>query len=212
MKKVLLLLVVVFISTVGFSQVKFGIKGGLSTSNVNRTHLSTIDTNYGARTTGVAGVFARFQLKDKLAFQPELLYSMQGVFYDDYSWSNGSDSRHDYVYKLDYINLPLIFRYYLVEGFSFNLGPQLSYLISAKQDGDYGTGSNSSSSDTPVDDVDVKDDFESYDLGLSGGFGYDFDFGLTLDARYTYGFIKMRPESSINWHNSVFQFTAGWAF
>ncbi len=63
-------------------------------------------------------------ISEKFAFQPELLYSAQGSDYDDEDFSGSV--------KADYLNVPLMAKYYVGEGFSLEAGPQVGLLLSAK--------------------------------------------------------------------------------
>jgi hypothetical protein len=100
-------------------QSRWGIKGGLNLAsqvifNEGRTQFRT-----GAH-LGV--MFPEVEINAKFGFQPEAIYSMQGGVDRE-----GTD-------KIDYINLPLIFKIYVVQRrLSIDIGPQLGWMISAKR-------------------------------------------------------------------------------
>jgi hypothetical protein len=70
------------------------------------------------------GVFGEFRF-NSFAIQPELLFSMQGA---------KEDSEEDVSSKIDmnYLNIPIMAKSYVFEGFSLEIGPQLGLLLSAK--------------------------------------------------------------------------------
>ncbi len=127
MKKITLLLVTVF--TIGFvnaqdkENMSFGVKGGLNVSSI--TNADQDGVNSKSLIGFHVGFFGEFMISDKFAIQPELLYSAQGVKLD-FDGDNGD-------LKLDYINIPVMAKYYVADAFSLELGPQIGFLVSAKE-------------------------------------------------------------------------------
>ena len=120
-------------------------------------------------------------------FQPELVYSNQAVKTD------AGDV------KMNYIAVPLLLKVYPTTALSIEVGPELSYLIST------------SPSTMAVDGAEIKvGDCKGMNVGLAAGLAYDFDMGLTVGARYTYGFTDMAK--NLKWKNSNIQVTVGWMF
>ena len=90
-----------------------GIKGGISMST---SIYGNGDAQYQYRTAAYVGFFAEFSISKNFAIQPELLYSMQG----------------DASVGLDYINVPLIFKFYVwQQRLSIDVGLQAGYMINA---------------------------------------------------------------------------------
>ena len=120
-------------------------------------------------------------------FQPELVYSNQAVKTD------AGDV------KMNYIAVPLLLKVYPTTALSIEVGPELSYLIST------------SPSTMAVDGAEIKvGDCKGMNVGLAAGLAYDFEMGLTVGARYTYGFTDMAK--NLKWKNSNIQVTVGWMF
>jgi hypothetical protein len=120
-------------------------------------------------------------------FQPELVYSNQAVKTD------AGDV------KMNYIAVPLLLKVYPTTALSIEVGPELSYLIST------------SPSTMAVDGAEIKvGDCKGMNAGLAAGLAYDFEMGLTVGARYTYGFTDMAK--NLKWKNSNIQVTVGWMF
>jgi hypothetical protein len=139
----------------------------------------------GAVTSFNFGVLSEIPISDKFSFQPELMYSGQG-----YSFS-------DNTIALSYLNIPLMGKYYLTKGLSVEAGPQIGFLFSAKND-----------------KTDIKDSFNTFDLGVNFGLGYKLDNGLNFGARYNLGLtdINNLEGSSSKNKNGVFQISIGYFF
>ncbi len=209
MKKSLFILLVVLISTTSLSQVKFGVKSGLNIANATSDDFEDCDYKTGLS----VGLFAKFELSDKFAFQPELLYSMQGWKYsesrtviygygDSYSWEVTYYSNEATI-KLDYINIPLLLKYYLTEGLTINAGPQLGYLVSAKIE---------LKEDNESYELDIKDEYKKIDLGFNVGLAYELDFGLGFDLRYNIGLLNVPDYDETDGKNRVLQFAVSYVF
>lgn len=177
------------------AQISFGAKAG-----VNFAKLTGDIANAKSRTSFVFGAMAEIPITEKFSFQPELLYSSQGA--------KGEETDFDGTYKeelkFDYLNLPLMAKYYVAENFSLEVGPQIGFLLSAKEEYDYPDESGSE---------DVKDSLESIDFVLNFGLGYKLDNGLNFGARYNLGLsnIAKGPDAG-KVRNGLFQITVGYFF
>ncbi|MBG6110713.1 opacity protein-like surface antigen [Flavobacterium sp. CG_23.5] len=196
MKKITLTIVTIFlfgyVNAQQKSEMSFGIKGGLNIASI-----SNIDQD-GVNSKSLigfhAGFFAEFMISDNFALQPELLYSAQGVKLDSF----GDDGD----LKLDYIVIPVMAKYYVADTFSLEFGPQIGFLVSAEAK----SGGVSE---------DVKNDFESTDVGLGFGANYDFAEKFMLGARYNLGLTRLQKDvfpGESEWKNSVFQISLGYKF
>ena len=183
MKKVILVAVIAIFSLVGVNaQTSFGAKAGLNSA----TLIGDVDGNKSLIGFN-AGVFAEIPLADSFYLQPELLYSTQGT--DDYL--NLKDKLN-----LDYINLPIMFKYDVANRFYLEAGPQIGFLVSAERDG-----------------VDVKDIFESTDFGANFGLSYGFTENLFAQARYNIGLSDIdKSELNDKVSNAALSFSLGYKF
>lgn len=77
-----------------------------------------------------AGVFAYTQFSEKSAFQMELIYSQKGSRMNP-SEKNGFTS---YLLRLNYIDLPFIYKYLYNEKLSFEGGLSYGYLLNHKEE------------------------------------------------------------------------------
>ncbi|MDQ6472243.1 porin family protein [Flavobacterium sp. LHD-80] len=200
MKKIILAAIAVM--TFGFANaqsVKFGIKGGVNLSTF------TGDVEDASSKVGFqVGGFAEFKFSDKFAIQPELLYSLQGAKFDE-----KGDS---YTYKenihASYLNIPVMARYYVVNKLSIEAGPQIGFLLSAKdkweslENGEKYTGKEN-----------IKDSFKSVDFGLNIGAGYDFTENVSAGIRYNFGLSNISDfEDAGKIHNNVISLNLGYKF
>ncbi len=116
--------------------------------------------------------------------------------------------REDSVLKYDYINIPLLAKFYVAKGFSLETGLQIGFLIKAKGEA-RGGGSIEEVS------IDLKDLVKTVDFGLNFGMGYKLAMGLHFGARYNLGLSNIADNENSEERsdkNSVFQFSIGYFF
>lgn len=181
MKKLLFAAVAVLGFTFANAQeTKFGAKGGFNMSNLSGA--DNASTLIGIHLGG----FAELKLSDKFAVQPELLFSMQGAGFD------GGDL------KMNYINIPVMAKYFVTNNISIEAGPQIGFLMAAKADG-----------------TDVKEGYNSTDFGLNFGGSYYIDENMFLTARYGFGLSEVEKDLATGVDgssNSVIQLSFGYKF
>src|SRR5690606_25716845 len=144
----------------------------------------------GSRTGLHIGALAEFKLTEQFAIQPELLYSMQGAKEEDFG--------EEYDTNLDYLNIPIMAKYYITENLTVEAGPQIGFLMSAESDGE-----------------DIKDGMNSMDFGINGGVGYQLPMGLFFQARYYAGLSNTydgEGSDDFKMPNNVFQLSVGYKF
>jgi hypothetical protein len=113
MKKLILTIVSILGFTLAIAQeFKYGLKAGLNLSNF----LGDAEENFIKIGFQVGG-FAEIKISNKFAVQAELLYSEQGAK-DKFSENFFSYSfKREDVIKLNYLNLPVIAKFYATEKF-----------------------------------------------------------------------------------------------
>jgi len=217
MKKINLTLIIAIITIVNVNaQTTFGVKAGVNFSSL--TLSDSYYEDFKARTSMHFGAVAEIQISDKFSFQPELLYSSQGAKNEYLEDEDGYSEK--FVYKLNYLTVPLMAKYYVAEGFSLEAGPQIAFLLSAKddytwQDDVWEEGDSGSD--------DIKEYFKNVDFGLNFGVGYKLDSGLNFGARYYLGLSNIEDEEDYDdegadydsdyWiKNNVFQISVGYTF
>lgn len=195
MKKVMLFSAIALLAfTTAHAQgVIFGARAGVNFATINSDNFDSFD----GRTSFHLGVVSEIQLGETFSFQPELLYSSQGSDYSDPDFSG--------TVKLDYLNLPLIAKYYVAENFSLEVGPQIGFLLSANDEGE---------SDGFTYDEDIKEFIKGIDFGINFGVGYKLDSGLNFGARYNLGLSDVNDdyEEGGTYKNGVIQAYLGFFF
>lgn len=184
MKKVLLVTVLTALGFVNANaqKIKFGVKGGFNVSTISGDNSKDYDyvTSYNL------GVMSEIKLTEKFSFQPELMYSRQGF-----------TAVNNDVVALNYLNIPLMGKYYVTKGLSVEAGPQIGFLLSAKQES-----------------TDVKEFFKKTDYGVNLGLGYKLENGLNFGLRYNLGLSNINNVDGVSDknRNGVSQISIGYFF
>lgn len=179
MKK-LIAVITLFIGTTAFSQeIDLGVKAGANFANV-----SDVD-DLSSKTGFQAGVFAGIKFSDKIGIQADLLYSQQGAEFDAGE------------FDLSYVNVPVVLKYYIVQGLNLQAGPQFGFIVDDK---------------ISLDVFGDIADAEKADVSGIVGAGYDFPFGVRVDARYNFGFTDVSEDVEGTNKNSVFSVALGYSF
>jgi len=203
--------------------VKYGVKGGFNLSSY--TGGGDIGTSTGFKPGFAAGVLVNFGMTDNTSIQIEGLYSQKGAFIDNaqYVDSKATYNGQQYRSTLSYIDVPVLFKVNTGEdgkGFFFNLGPQASFAVGAREFfRPQGAGAGSPA------EVNVsrgRGGLVPVGIGYVGGIGYQITSGLGLEARYTGDFSNVYKDGfgsgnaplrgDNNFHNGVFQFQVHYLF
>lgn len=168
---------------------KFGLKAGLNLANWNSDNDVENDTRTGFHVGGLAHI----HLAPQWAVQPELQYSSQGTETD-------LGSLGEFTWKLDYINVPVMVQYMFNNGFRLEAGPQVGFLVNAKQ----------------IDEDDNKDDvqneFKKTDVSLGFGLNYLTYSGFGFGGRYNLGLTDINENRTFKTNNRVFQLSVFYMF
>lgn len=210
MKKIILsaaTLAAVCFSATAQEDIKFGIKAG-----VNIATFGGDAEDSDSRTGFHAGAVAEFKLSETFSIQPELFYSQMGAkseYNDDFG---GISVSYEETAKYDYISLPVLAKYYIIEGLSIEAGPQISLLVSSKIEQKASGGGESGEATT-----DVKDSTNSIDFGLAGGLAYDLPMGVFFQARYYAGIsntldVEGNDGQDFDMKNMAVQLSVGYKF
>lgn len=135
MKKALLFIILLNFSFYGFSQdedsevkeqksstfqgVKYGVRGGLTISNLDFDEMPTMENKH--RNSFYIGFFAEIGLSKTVSLMPEIQFSPEGA--------------NEEVFHLDYIQAPILIKFRLSEKLKFGLGPQVGLKVHKEGDG-----------------------------------------------------------------------------
>ncbi|TDP00686.1 porin family protein [Flavobacterium sp. 245] len=144
-------------------ETRFGIKGGLNITTFAGGDYWDAKSLVGFQVGG----FAEIKIIERLSIQPEVLFSTQGAKLEF--------AGDDFDNKVNYINVPVLAKFYITKQFTAEAGPQLGFLVSAKSEGN-----------------DVKDSYKSVDTGFNFGLGYNFTDNVAVGIRYTVGLSNIR--------------------
>jgi opacity protein-like surface antigen len=191
MKKLSVIILVVLISVPAFSQIKFGIKAGVSTNSLTMDDVKQITsgtTNYTVQKLEEAkygfhgGAFMRITLLS-LYVQPELLFASKSSSYKVTNVTAGTAK--DVVQSLNKLDIPVMV------GLKFgpvriNAGPSGSLLIGSPKE--------------LIDNASIKSNYAKMSIGYQAGVGLDILKKLTIDLRY---------EGSLKKYQTQIENTAG---
>ncbi|MDG1728672.1 MAG: outer membrane beta-barrel protein [Algibacter sp.] len=156
------------------SGIKYGIRGGYTISHLDFETDPMGENKH--RNSMYVGFFASIGLSRTLSLMPEIQFSAEGA---------NAEPLH-----LDYIQMPVLFRFRFSEKFHAGLGPQIGLKVHKTDDG-------------------LKN------LGYSAVIGADYkiNYALFVDVRYNYGIRNVFDEvSGIVAKNRTIQLGVGYKF
>ena len=180
-------------------KVSFGLKAGLGATTFAGYGLRLYDVKPGLIIGGVAAL----PMGKRVSFRPELLFVQKG-------WQRTrSDGYALYKVKLNYIDLPLMFRVTPASnGWFLETGPQVGFML----------GYPNEERGSHIDNSKV---YHSFEVGAAAGVGYQLANGLSFGVRYNGGItniLRPRYNAYANQYyqptarNSALQLTASYMF
>lgn len=214
MKKLILLTLCIALSFIGFAQVKPAIRinAGLSSSSIKgeaNTQLNDLlEYTNGMVTTKnhtgfYAGASTGIPLSKIMSIEPGVYYTQKGYELNgDLNIKGLSFLGANAKAKLqsNYIDIPVLLKAN-INGLQLFAGPQLSYLTKADLNASAGLFGISLLNKT----WDVTDQFNRWDMGVTGGVGYQLPNGLGFSVSYDRGLSKVDANKNINSYNQVFK-------
>jgi hypothetical protein len=169
------------------AQIQASVKAGLNFATVSGDFDVGAHKNF--RVGGVFGGGVSVGVTDMIRFEPDILYSMEGIRVNIEAVQDGPD----YTAQLDYLRIPLLLRlspgpdargYVLV-------GPSVGFLV--KKDID-------SEADEEFQDDDLEDAFKDVDFGIVIGAGFSWNRTF-LEGRYNIGLTNINDENGADEKN-----------
>lgn len=190
MKKLILSISTLLLIT-GFTiaqDANIGIKAG---TNITKIDGQSFKDGYKLSFQG--GLFMELDFNKKVGIQPEFLFSQ--------TQSENSGGTLPYTFQnsevnLNYLTIPILFRYKVAKVLILNVGPQYSFLLNK--------------SDNRL--IDNREAFKSSDFAMVGGAQLNFKY-LRLYGRYAIGLNNINDLSESNkWKSQQIQLGVGFKF
>ena len=207
----LLGLVAISTSAVAQQEVKFGPKAGVNFAMLNGKDAEDAKMLIGFH----VGAFAEIKFNEKFAVQPEVVFSAQGAKEEYSETIAGTTVSYEGKAKINYINVPIMAKYYVAPSFAVEAGPYVGFLATANAEAKGTAGGV-----TQEYDADIKDQTKSIDFGVGVGASFNMDSGLFIGARYNLGLSKIGKEykeenvtvEAADMKNGVIQVSVGYKF
>jgi len=221
MKKQILLLLFVVISTHSFAQLAptFGIRAGLSSAGMRGEAVdnlkSMLDFADGKITTAnrtgfFAGAFASVPLDKMISIEPGVYFTQKGYELKGGISVKGAEflsANAKAQLQSNYLDMPLLLKIN-IEGFHLFAGPQISYLLNA----DLKTIAGVMGFNLLNNTMDATQQFNRWDMGVTGGIGYKFSNGINITAAYDHGLSKADANKNISSYNHAIKIGVGLNF
>ena len=172
------------------AQMAYGVKAGVNYADVSFDG----EVASSGRVGLLAGGFATIPLFGWLAVQPEVIYTVKGTAVDV------ADIKSDLI--VDYVEVPLLARISIRRKIYVAVGPSMAFRVRARSRTAFG-GS--------TEEIDLKEDVESFDLGVVGAAGIDLGRWV-FDGRYTHGLSDIDARDDAKMRNRVLSVSAGIRF
>lgn len=160
-----------------FGQLGIGIKGGanFSTMSADDYYTTSSITSYHA------GIYANIKFSEKWGLTPEVLWSSQGADFDNME------------FVTNYVTVPIMLRWRIIDLISLEAGPQFNILTSAESDGQ-----------------DVKDNLTGTTYCAAFGGLVHLPLGFNVGVRYVMGLSDLSANDNEELKDRIFQIYVGW--
>ncbi len=207
MKKVFLMIAAALVGFSAMAQVQFGVKVGF-----DMTNFWGKDIEHGMKPSYQAGILMEYKFNDRVAIAPEAVFASQGgkfkigTVYMGWDLSKFAAKDITLTFNTNYINVPVMFKFYATPEFSIDLGPQVGFNVYSKA-----TVSDGDESLT----FGLSDYAKTVDFGVGLGATYNLTENAFVQARYTLGLTKVFDDKFTEGEeakNSNLQVAFGWKF
>jgi hypothetical protein len=208
MKKVFVLIAAAIVCMSASAQIQFGAKVGF-----DLTHFWGEDAPHGLQPNYQAGLMMEYKFNPKFAIAPEVVFAAQGgkisgtVDEDDIPGFPGMTVDAKGTFHTNYINVPVMLKYYATPSFSIDFGPQVGFNVYSKM-----TASGKVSSIEAKKTYDLKDVTNTVDVGVGLGGTYNLTDNAFVQARYTLGLTNVFDIDDSHEKNGNFQIAFGMKF
>ena len=184
-------------------QFTFGPKIG-----VDYTHFWGKNAYHGGQLNYQAGLFMEYRFTSRFSIAPEVVFAAQGGKYEVKDYNDGEgyfDAK--FTENVNYINIPVMFKYYVSPALSIDLGPQLGINVYSKY-----TVESKDKHLNIKETEDQKDDTKTIDVGVGLGLTYNIAKDVFVQGRYTLGLTEVFDKSWDTGKNGNAQIAIGYRF
>lgn len=202
MKKFFVLIAAAIVCMSASAQVQFGAKVGF-----DMTHFWGEDAPSGWQPNYQVGLMMEYKFNPKFAIAPEVVFAAQGGKENDKIDVEEVPGMVEAkgTFHTNYINVPLMLKFYATPAFSIDFGPQVGFNVYSKM-----TASGKAGNIEAKETVDLKDMTNTVDFGLGLGATYNLTNNAFVQARYNLGLTKVFEDSQVK--NGNLQIAFGMKF
>ena len=196
---------------------------GVSLANWSGLTLETLDgtsleSKYQAGFMG--GVDVEYCINKSLGITLGAYYARQGMRFPDCELTENAEKGEytgikNHHVNLDYIQVPLMLKAYLVEGLSVNAGVQVGFLCGdgkvKREETDIQKDKNGSITYKNMQETEALWPAKKVDVAIPLGLSYEY-MNVILDARYNVSLTKASKGDWDNCKNKALTFTVGYRF
>lgn len=155
------------------------------------------------------GGFLSIPINEHFLIEPGLYYSTKGLKVEQtLTQGNFLKVRADITNEAHYLDLPVLAKVRLGQGFQVFAGPQVSYLTANKVRAEAGLFGLSYEQD-----FNWNQGLRKFDFALTGGVGYQFINGVQLNLAYDHGLTSLdEGKSNFEAYNRAVKFSVGYLF
>ena len=112
--------------------------------------------------------------------------------------TTNSEQLIEHDFNLNYIDVPLIFKYYLTNGIAIEAGPQAGFLTNS------GMKFSDLNPESPK--------FNDFDFSVNVGISINLPLHLMLSARYNASLTEVIDHQEVDWKNRVMKLSLAYRF
>lgn len=156
------------------------------------------------RTAFYVGAGVDIPLGDMVSVEPSLIYTQRGYGLKGNLTIN--ELKIDALNaratsQMHYIDMPVLLKIKPAAGLQIFAGPQVSYLVENNLRADVSVFGFSLLNR----DIDVTEQFNRWDVGVTGGVGYEFENGIGIAASYERGFQRLDKNQNFKAFNEGYK-------
>ncbi|MDQ3535430.1 MAG: PorT family protein [Bacteroidota bacterium] len=197
--------------------IQYGIRAGINNSNWggNATdfleEVISFENAFSTRNrTGYQfGGYLVLPITSKFVVEPALMYSTKGQeVYQNLFKKSFLNPRLTVSNNSHYIDLPIMAKYYIKDGFHVFGGPQVSYMLFNK----IKTEAGILGMDVIDQNMFLNAPLRKFDFSMAAGIGYQFQNGINISAGYDHGFTSLDKWGRTDINNRVIRASVGYTF